>query len=711
MTVETTASRVQYSTNGTTGPWTVPFPFLQNEDLEVVYTTADGTQQTLNLDANYSVSGAGGESGTVSTVIGYPAGGLITILRNVEPLQESDYVDGDPFPAETLERDLDRLTMLAQQTKEVSARAVTVPPSESGYELPPAVQRKGKLLGFDVITGAFLLVTATVGSILDFAIQLASSIGSSLIGFIQRGANAVQRTLQSKARDFVSVTDYGVVLDGVTENSIAFQKAADDAKILGVDLHLPGGKCYINGVVTLPDKVSLWGTGKSSSELQFGPAGALKVTGTNLTSGASGHLSIRGIGITNQGGGPTYALQLTYATRVLLSDCVVYNTGIQLSAFSYINIENCDLFGGKLVGDHPTVNEISEALKISRCNGSSFGIDVKDTADVHISLTHLLGPTSQIQVQRGEQNSAFYPPVQISNCIVDSGDDEGIYLIGVAPRISDTFVSSGRTNLKSGVRLNDCVEGSLIGVTGRFCGNHGLHIGFSKQIKVLGCHFDDNKVSGIRLGDSSNITIEGSTAINQPAWFGGNYPQVNGITDEPSNCTNITCIGNQVSGNTSVQIYLPSVTNIIHSNSGYNEGRLTCDSWRNNTDNAASLGTASARWSVVYAATGTINTSDEREKTPIEPLTEAHRRIALFLKGKIGVFRFKDAIEQKGDGARYHFGIGAQTVAAAFQAEGLDPHQYALFCYDEWPSEGGRPAGNRYGVRYDELAMFILAAI
>lgn len=132
---------------------------------------------------------------------------------------------------------------------------------------------------------------------------------------------------------------------------------------------------------------------------------------------------------------------------------------------------------------------------------------------------------------------------------------------------------------------------------------------------------------------------------------------------------------------------------------------------RVSTDNTINLGSASRRMATLFAGTGAINTSDEREKTPIEPLTEVHRRIALFLKGKIGVFKFKDAVEAKGDGARYHFGIGAQTVAAAFRAEGLDPSAYGLFCYDEWPGEGGQPAGNRYGVRYDELAMFILAAI
>src|SRR5205085_2849489 len=35
------------------------------------------------------------------------------------------------------------------------------------------------------------------------------------------------------------------------------------------------------------------------------------------------------------------------------------------------------------------------------------------------------------------------------------------------------------------------------------------------------------------------------------------------------------------------------------------------------TDNSYTLGTASKRWSEVYAATGTINTSDGRQKTSV----------------------------------------------------------------------------------------------
>ena len=47
-------------------------------------------------------------------------------------------------------------------------------------------------------------------------------------------------------------------------------------------------------------------------------------------------------------------------------------------------------------------------------------------------------------------------------------------------------------------------------------------------------------------------------------------------------------------------------------------------------------------------------------------------------------FRFNDAVEKEGDGARWHFGVIAQRVKAAFEAEGLDPFAFGILCYDEW---------------------------
>ena len=129
------------------------------------------------------------------------------------------------------------------------------------------------------------------------------------------------------------------------------------------------------------------------------------------------------------------------------------------------------------------------------------------------------------------------------------------------------------------------------------------------------------------------------------------------------------------------------------------------------TDNVFPFGGASNRWTVIYAASGAINTSDEREKQDVAELDAAEKRVAIALKGMIKKFRFKDAFAIKGDKARIHVGVIAQEVMAAFAAEGLDPMAYAIVCYDEWEATEERPAGNRYGIRYEELLAFVIAAI
>jgi hypothetical protein len=122
-------------------------------------------------------------------------------------------------------------------------------------------------------------------------------------------------------------------------------------------------------------------------------------------------------------------------------------------------------------------------------------------------------------------------------------------------------------------------------------------------------------------------------------------------------------------------------------------------------DNSYVLGGPSNRWTTVYATTGTINTSDARQKQQDRPLSEAERAVAVRVKGLIKTFKFNEAVAAKGDGARIHIGVYAQELADAFAAEGLDATHYGMFCYDEL--EGTEI----YGVRYEELLAFVIAVL
>jgi hypothetical protein len=134
-------------------------------------------------------------------------------------------------------------------------------------------------------------------------------------------------------------------------------------------------------------------------------------------------------------------------------------------------------------------------------------------------------------------------------------------------------------------------------------------------------------------------------------------------------------------------------------------------------DNLWELGNAGLRWKEVFSATGTINTSDGREKTDVKPLSEAERSVARKLKGLIKTFKMKSAVEEKGEDARIHAGVIAQEVVDAFSSEGLDAYDYAMLCYNEWEEDVDADgnitmeAGNRYGIRYDQLLAFVISTL
>lgn len=100
-------------------------------------------------------------------------------------------------------------------------------------------------------------------------------------------------------------------------------------------------------------------------------------------------------------------------------------------------------------------------------------------------------------------------------------------------------------------------------------------------------------------------------------------------------------------------------------------------------DDVGYLGYASYRWSGVWAASSIIQTSDERLKADIKDIDE----LAMDAWDKVNYrqFKFKSAIEKKGDKARKHIGLIAQEVKKAFESVGLDPFEYGILCWNDIP--------------------------
>lgn len=183
MTVSTTDRRVQYSTNGTTGPFTVNFPFLASAHLAVTHTDSGGTETLLTLNVDYTVSGA-----DVFTTVAYAAGGSITINREIPILQELDLGNGDAFPPDSVERAFDLLTMILQKLDGDFDRTLRVPEVSATFpDLPSATVRANRVLAFDANGDPVVLVGVDASSATALATDLlnvaTASKGDALIGW------------------------------------------------------------------------------------------------------------------------------------------------------------------------------------------------------------------------------------------------------------------------------------------------------------------------------------------------------------------------------------------------------------------------------------------------------------------------------------------------------------------------------------------------
>ena len=131
MTVQTELRRVVQTGNGATSTFYFNAPVLAVTDLAVYTVTTAGVQtlQTRNgagtFDYTISIN-ASTKYATVTLNNNLTNGYKVVMLRSTAITQGVDYVEGDPFLAETHEGALDRLTLIATQLQEQLDRSVKV---------------------------------------------------------------------------------------------------------------------------------------------------------------------------------------------------------------------------------------------------------------------------------------------------------------------------------------------------------------------------------------------------------------------------------------------------------------------------------------------------------------------------------------------------------------------------------------------------------
>jgi parallel beta-helix repeat protein len=171
-------------------------------------------------------------------------------------------------------------------------------------------------------------------------------------GFIQEGTGAVQRTVESKLQDVVSVKDFGAVGDGVTNDRAAIQAALNASRF--VYFPTPTASYYISDSISVQSNTTVFGDGQSS-HIQV-PDGTVTCFDLNNVSG----VVIRDLKISTK----TQTNATAYKAAVLMSNecrnCLIENIGVFNWGYWGVSIfssSNCIVRGCRFASWFGTVQD------------------------------------------------------------------------------------------------------------------------------------------------------------------------------------------------------------------------------------------------------------------------------------------------------------------------------------------------------------------
>ena len=582
-----------------------------------------------------------------------------------------------------------------------------------------------------------------------------AAIEATKLQFTQTGTGATARTVQSKLRDAVSVKDFGAVGDGVTDNLTAITNAiaAASGKTIFVPVDSTGGDYAIkSGTLTIPSTARFE---YEAGARIYASGGTISDSGRHfyLFGGGAGEgkseTLTRGFALELNGGnsGTAPASTLHYNRIRIVGDTVDAEPDANGTKVDGLLVQHSFGGAGTKGGRHAiegilTQDAITEATNPDRNyvgvvgfvstsvgDGGSSGAGQGGYFGSNFVATHTGGNyvfnltggefNTDITAQGGGNEVHYHSGLQI----VNGGTAQG-YTIDAAVAIGTKGgLGSGglpRVPWRNVIRIGKMHGGDPLGLTSKIIACETDAASISTAFDLPPC-----SVAVLNSGDVelTNTALKIKSA-NASITLGDDNNSGASIVNYRSSGLNASYDSRIVASGGSASVGAGVLTfNASSIQLAATSEVVTSSTVRPGADNVNNIGRSDRRYATIFAGTGTINTPDIREKQQIRGLSDSEKAVATKLKGLIKAFKFNDSVNTKGDKARIHFGVMAQEVKSAFESEGLFAEDYAILCYDEWEesqellNDAGEiiqeynAAGNRYGIRYDELLAFIICAM
>jgi len=318
---------------------------------------------------------------------------------------------------------------------------------------------------------------------------------------------------------------------------------------------------------------------------------------------------------------------------------------------------------------------ISEVLTVNKQNMRN-NDNVKQSfgSGVDMEISHVSSNNVNTFQSKNNRTMAF----NANSLLIGNQDIDEAYAAFTNGGSVDLYFNNGKKfeTTNTGVEVTGDVDTDTLGVTGLATLGSSTVTGVSTTDTLV----VDKDANGVAVEFKKDGTVCGAIRVSQ--------------SSGPQDIT----IGN---GNVSLRYFngsgVVAIAPYKMSDNSENNGNVD-------------LGRANAQWDDIFSVNAVTTSSDRNVKQSIEELTEAETRVSQACKGLVRKFKWNSAVEKKGSEARYHFGVIAQDVQAAFTAEGLDAGDYGLFVSNTWEDESGVEQ-TRLGVRYTELLAFIIGGL
>ena len=404
--------------------------------------------------------------------------------------------------------------------------------------------------------------------------QLAASSGSSLIGFIQAGAGATARTVQSKLRDVVSVLDFGADPTGASSSTTAINNAIIAANTAGgKTVFFPAGRYLYttSAAISVGDGITLLGENPISSVIFTNNASAEIF---NLSGYGSRIQSLGFQSNTTQTSGTFITLS---GSENSINDFRIQNdfNGVLVTG-SVASIEN-GIFsqsssGGKRIifrcGDSaPSLSNI--VFEAQATNFPLAGLSLQNVVSLFAYNLEIISQGTAIEIIPGTGQ-------QVTECFFDgcffdtSSTDCVIQPVGTGLVLRNTFINSWSGNSTTSNGGITAIQSGSTVISGLYFINHnsvyntngaatGINLnGIISDVRILGGLYAQNGNAGIYAAHTGDISIIGA-GLGALGGFTGNGSY--GVVFGP-NVTSIICSNNYMIGNTSGAIADTSASTI-----------------------------------------------------------------------------------------------------------------------------------------------------